>query len=346
MTYTPNWNDPRVQSRVKRALLFCDQYLSDTPQRISTRFIDQSFGSQRNDLSKYLRDQLLICVDDYYNKDTGVCKKYILNTNGRASLREMNNTYTHIHYSVVDLPVNLQEQLATGNFAYADKSSRLYNPLQNLPRASKKEILESSGYLYHYDIQCCAPTLIMYKAHHCGMSEYLFGIRDYFKDRKSIRQQIAQECELTEDQVKRIINGLFQGARLSSSYQHQSLIYKEVQGDVAKIEFLKQHPLIIELRSDIKTCWSYITPTLPKRYSRTSKGYMRSVPLSGKRKAGLYRDLERSVLEEIRCHLDQTDNRYLLEHDGWSCQREIDVDFLENLIKQRLDYTIVIERDE
>jgi hypothetical protein len=65
--YQPNFNDPRVLSRIKTALGFACAVMSETKSHPwSSRYIDKFFGSQRNDLSKYLRKTLLICTDEFY----------------------------------------------------------------------------------------------------------------------------------------------------------------------------------------------------------------------------------------------------------------------------------------
>jgi hypothetical protein len=47
------------------------------------------------------------------------------------------------------------------------------------------------------------------------------------------------------------------------------------------------------------------------------------IPISSRQKWGVYFDLERQVLNEVREFLRETNNRHFLEHDGWSCENEI-----------------------
>ena len=105
MTYQPNFTDPRVQRRIKRAIGFASGVISATrPQQWSTRYIDRWFGSQRNDLSRYLREQLLIVTDNHWNKDSGKCKEYLLNPAGvNFLLAQLNSSNTQLYPIVVDL---------------------------------------------------------------------------------------------------------------------------------------------------------------------------------------------------------------------------------------------------
>jgi len=266
----------------------------------------------------------------------------LLNQTGFDELNELLcNTHNNT-YSVAQVPKRIQDELATGEFTYNDSSSRLYHPLQNFKRTDKRTLLAADGYIYNYDIQCCAPTLIMQYAQQLGMDLYPFAIKKYITDRKQIRYEIAQAAELTEQQVKRIINGLFQGAHVSN--YTQSLVYKELDGDTAKIAYLKQNEFIRQLQEEIKTCWAYIRPQLSKRTTETKTG-TRLLPITGKQKTALYRDLERVVLDSVRLYLNQTDNQFFAEHDGWSSKQAVDITALVQHIRTQTGYQIEIEQE-
>jgi hypothetical protein len=325
MSYKPNFDDPRVQDRLITSVKFCEKYLrADKSQWLSTRWIDKSFGSQRNALSQYLREVLLVCVNDSYNKNTGQCKTYRLNQSGFDEIKGLiKNTQTT--YSVVDLQSRFQQQLETGKFEYNDTSDRLYHPIQNCPRQAKKQLLAEQGYRWHYDIECAAPTLLHQYSQQIPqtpMDLYLPALREYIRNRQRIRTQLAQECEVNEQVIKRIINGMFQGAQISN--YTQSLTYQELDGDTARIEFLKQHKFIQELKADIAVMWKYIKPTMQKRTIKTTNGTDRVLPISGKQKTGLYRELERQVLNAVIDYTSKRGIRCFLEHDGWATESELD----------------------
>jgi hypothetical protein len=56
-----------------------------------------------------------------------------------------------------------------------------------------------------------------------------------------------------------------------------------------------------------------------------------------------YFDLERTVLNQVRSYLDKTNNHYFLEHDGWSCEREIDVIELTEFVRTTTGYQLKFE---
>jgi len=351
MTYKPNFKDPRTQRRVIQAITFCKKYLRELrPQALGTRWIHHrdNFGNQQHALSRYLRDQLLICCDERYNKDLKITKKYLLNVNGLKFLEEcVDTTNTQTTYSVTHLSDKFKTELNTG-IEYKDSSSRKWHWLQNQRRIEKQQVLIDSGLTHNYDIVCSCPTLLLQYSQQLGMDEYLFYINEYIKNRTLFRQQLAQEAEVDIQVIKRIINGLFQGGQISAYTRSAS--FQELNGDIAKIKFLQQHEFIIGLKQDIKQIWTYIKPQTQKRTKTDKNGTTRTLPISGKQKTSLYRDLERTVLDQVMMYLIETNNRYFLEHDGWTTADLVDIDSLRNYIKNNtgfdleFDYELLIQQ--
>ena len=355
MTYRPNFTDPRVRARCLKAIGFISGVMSETKaQEWSSRYIDKYLGNQRNDLSKYLRENLLICVDDFYryNSSENHCKKYLLNKIGLRDLREaLKITNIQTYPSVVEVVKQDHfSELSTGKFEYTDKSNRLWHPLQRYRKQYKQQILADHGYQHQYDIECCAPTLIHQHSQRIPevivngrwqqgpMDIWLFALRKYLDDKQSVRQQIAQDLDLPIEAVKEVINALFAGAVISRN--KESDIFHILNGDLARIQWLKEDPFVQELVSDIKTCWEYIRPSIPLRTKKTSKGTERRLPVNSKQKWLVYFELERQVLSSVRDYLDQRSVRYFLEHDGWTCSEEIDRDELREYIKQRTGFAL------
>lgn len=241
------------------------------------------------------------------------------------------------------------------DFIYEDKSNRLWHPIQNVRKQDKKHIFSEYGLRYQYDIVCCAPTLIHQYSHQVPlvvkdgkyiqgpMDLYLFAVQRYLQDRISVRKEIANEAQIPEKLVKIIINALFAGAQLG--HNPRSAIYKLLNGDKARIEFLKQHQYIIELRSDIKTVWEYLRPVMTTRYKTTKRGMRRRLALSSRDKWNLYFDLERQVLNIIRSYLDSTGNKYFLEHDGFTTQQEVNQTELLDVIHEKTGFILNLDME-
>jgi predicted transcriptional regulator len=331
MAYVPNFTDPRVKSRATRALGFASGVMSTTKSHAwSSRYIDRYFGVSSNPLSRYLRELLLICTDDFYvfNSPRNKCKEYRLNSAGVRILSEhLKSSNTTTYPSVLQVVRDDHAgELSTGNFAYKDQSNRLWHPLQRYRKQHKQQILQDYNYTHQYDIECCAPTLILQASQQAGMDLWLAAMSEYLDHKRAVREQLAQELELDVSAVKEVINALFAGAVISRNTE--SDIYHILAGDVARIEFLKENEFIQQLKQDIKTCWEYLRPAMQKRTRTTAKGTERLLPVTSKQKWHLYFELERRAMDSVRTYLDLTGNRYFLEHDGWTCENPCDVDCL------------------
>ena len=360
MQYTPNLNDPRVIKRIESALGFARGVLSTTKShQWSTRFIDKHMGQQQRPLGKWLREQLLITTEQKYNSETGLCKEHMLNADGysrlKASLYQPKNliptnpTNSPSVSEVQDITLvkswiaQLHDsELKQQEFHYMDKSGRLWHPIQNIRREFKNQILTDAGLIHQYDIQCCAPTLLIQYAQQCGMDEWLPAMQRYLKERNVVRQELAIAAEISEDKVKVIINALICGAYLSKA--DNTAIYNELGGDLCRIEYLQQDAYILQLKQDIKTMWSYIKPTQTRRFVKTKKGTYKMAPFSCRDKWSVYFRLERQILNSVSQFMRENQVKFFLEHDGWSSSKELNELELTQWVRESTGYMIKLSK--
>ena len=387
MKYKPNFNDPRVIKRVRKAIGFTKAMTSDVkPKQIAGVFIDKHFGMQNNPLSKYLRKKLLICTNNKYNKDAGICKQYVSNTFGMSSLVEaIDSVKDGVCYGVSDLvrpgskrdssSINsnnsnegertgerdhsiiqvtnealvwanetYKEELETLDFQYEEKTHRLVNPIQSIKNVVRVPLLAQHGLKHQYDIQSCAPTLLY---------QYSFMVPDatgvvletleyYLEHKTKIRQQLAQEADLTLSEAKETITSLFAGAQLS--VWPENSIMRRLNGDVAKVKFLQQHPIITDLRADIKEMWQPIKESVPREHYITPKGKRRMRPFNARAKWNIYFQLERTVMQCCYAYLNSKDNKYFNEHDGFTSQKEVDLNELRLFIHHNTGFNLTFEK--
>jgi len=376
MTYQPNFQDPRVQKKVKRAIGWAQACLSETKSRTwSTRELNLQLGQPNKDLGRYLRNHLLICTDEHYCE--GKSKSYLLNLRGRDRLREQlelhnTNIITSIplcitsQESLEDLAINwtkqeFQRELSTRVFTYKHASNRNWHPLQRVKREIKRVVFRDSGLKYQYDIECCAPRLLLQHSQQIPeildqerqvgpknnkrplwlqgpMDLWLDHIQQYLANRTEIRNALAQRLEIDLETAKQIITALFAGARIALNTD--SSIYQMLSGDPARIHALKQDPYVSGLVEEIKIMWLYITPTMSRR---TSNKTGRLVPISSREKWHRYFQLEYQVLSAITDYLKSTDNEFFTEHDGWSCANEVDQNLLRNYVSERTGFDIKLD---
>ena len=342
MKYQPNFTDPRVQRRCARALEFCQLVSANKPNWLSTREIARHMGNTSQSLGSYLKTLLLREVDRHYSMQAGVCKKYLLNkTNADFLAKKIGLRTATLTTKIIE---KFKDELNTGQFQYNKTSNRQYHPIQNLPNTIKTEAMKKYGYNYNFDIVCCAPTLITQYARKLGLKTATPNIDLYISNRTQIRQMLASAYSMPERAVKITITALFQGAFLS--FNRETRIYQELEGNTRYIQCLKDDSYITELRNEIKCVWNQISPTLPRQYSDKKKKNSEEFKLkriSGKQKAQLYRELEEEVMKEINKYLKRNNHTYLLEHDGWRSRDMIDPIELRDLVRTKTGYLIDID---
>lgn len=325
---TPNFSDPRVRKRCESALAFVEQYIKDQPRWLSTREISKHFGWLGRPLGKYLKEQLLICTDPYFNMHSGQCKKYQKNTEGVLALKSL--------LGIENLPVivseSIKEQLDTGEFEYKQSSNREYHPLQNEPKRIKRPLLAAKGYRHEYDIQCAAQTLLLQHAQSLGLKTATPALDQYIADRASVRNQLSQSLRLPQTTVKQILTAILNGGSISA--WHTNMIFSYVNFSRTMIEHLRGNAYIQQYQRDVRSMWSEIRKHQQLAYKER---------FNAKMKSEIYRSLEESVRSVIKRSLRRSKNKAFIEHDGWTCQRAVDIDRLCWEVKKQTGFVIKLD---
>ena len=334
MSYTPNFNDPRIKKRLLRARGFVCGCLSTTTPRAWARVeLDKWLGHQHHALGKWIRSRLLIEDSPRWNKDTGVCKKWLLNADGVNEICEIYNDYlihklpiaTQVEEIAIEwAETEFKHELTTGNFQYSEKSNRLWNDIQRIPSSIRKPLFTKHGYEYEYDIKACAPTLISQRARAVGMTRPTKTLDLFLAQRALYRQALAERVGCEERQAKEIINAVFAGAKMGPGNAIDDIL----KGNRDQLAILKTNKWFCDLRKDIKKCWDSI------------KLSEMSVRLSARDKWMIYFSLEKEVMSVVRKQLIKEKNKHFLEHDGWRCESYIDTGELSRLVRTKTGYVV------
>jgi hypothetical protein len=327
MTYQPKFTDPRVQKRIRNAIQFVEQYIDSKPVPVAQSQIYRFLGRTDTAIGQFLKDQLLICTDHYCNWQTHQCKKYVRNQDGLVNLKQQ------LGITSVKITDRIQEQLDSGEFEYVEKSNRFFNPVQYLPRRIKRPLLARNGYNYNYDIECASATLLYQYAQRIHKDLTLPAIEQYLANRTQIRNDISIKYNIPMDRVKKMITALFNGAPLSLS--NQTSLFHLLDQDYSLIRKLKADESLSGIRDDIKSMWAIISPELKQK--------LQVKRLGSKHKASLYRELEREVMSVIKRELRRTKNKFLLEHDGWTCRDAVDITYVRSCVRSSTGYVINID---
>lgn len=373
--YTPNLNKSDVRRTVENSVAFVTAVMSDTPRRWSKSFLEKHLPRSNSNLGRYLRNVLLVCSDNHYSMDQGIPKEYRINKTGITELKLslINNIAAPeddvaTDHNLTDSELKkiaeydqwivsqwvrreFSEEIENLNFHYEDKSNRLWHNLQFVKREFKKPILASMGLVYDYDISSAAPTLLLQHAQHHGMTDKLSAIEHYISNKKQVRSDLAHASDSDIKTIKVLVNSLFCGARLGTNSQFA--LYNLFDGDVSKIEYLKQDQFISELRDNIKLMWNHISKSMYRDYKLLGEDIdqetgeittrQRLMPITSRQKWNRYFELERRVLNSIRSYLDMTSNRYFLEHDGFVTENPVDLSELYQYVFEQTKFKVLVD---
>jgi hypothetical protein len=329
LTYTPNPKNRAFIRRANLAIKFVDRYVSTTPKPLAQRFIEdpRHFGSHRNELSRWLKAQLLVCVDLTYNMNTGRCKRYIKHTQGYERVVGLLNGNINTL-----LTPDEQLQLATGHFDYEDKSQRSYTWLQFYPKPKRNSILNNNGYRYHYDIEAAAPTLLLQQALMLNPTLKAPNLEYYVGNRDEIRDKIAQACHISPVQVKNTINSILQGG-VVSSYSANKTFVEILNSNYSAVYLLNTNTDLIAIKQDISRLWRELKQDITASSKR----------LRARDKARYYRELEQQVGKTIKRLLKKNSVRWLWIHDGWACDKAVDPNEIVRVVKRATGFDIKLD---
>jgi len=326
-----------------------------------------------------LRNILLINTNRHWNREAGICKEYVRNPQGVDYLRAvLKNHYRESYekyqeemkrsesepkdnYSTIlpycnGSPVNQQwdyqcvkkwvlreyDSEFESGFNYEDKSNRLWHPIQNISNQYRQQIMSEQGYRHNYDIAAAAPTLILREAQRINaygdLDLWQWAIQDLLANRDYQRYRLSLLAECDVRKIKVMINALFCGARLGCNPQYA--LSQLFNNDRIRINRLRNDSWLGQLISEIKTCWRSIEVTMERReHAETG----RKLPLSSRQKWARYFELERRVQNSICRYLEENNNAYFLEHDGFCSRDPVNLTELDDYIYQDTGYWIHVE---
>lgn len=336
--YQPNFSDPRIIKAATKALTFVELYTkSNEVHWISSSELYKHFGNTTRPLGRWLKAQLLITRDNYYNPLTGQCKKYSKNSDGAKLVMGLINDPDF----TPEIKPEIMQQIRSGDFPYVDKSHRSFTAAQYIPSKIRDSKLNNEGYRYHYDIEAAAPRMLMQRAQFFKPDIKLCHLEHYIHNRSQVRDAMAKNCGITKDQAKTVINAVLQGSVISK--YKDSKLFMALNYDYAAVTCLQTDVITQNLVKDIKAVWKALKCEFPVRYQTDKNGKIRSARINSQQKSGYYRELESQVGKTIRKILNNSDTRYLWIHDGWRCDKVFDPGMIETKVRQKTGLVIKLE---
>lgn len=324
MTFDGN-TDPRVFKRVQRVLNWCKLHLhGERPTEVHNKVLTQVFGPSGNKWSKFLRDRLLFRHGTYMN---GVSSfKYTLNVlNFNLLEKEMKVQSAHTAYGEYKLHADLK----TLEFKYNEKSDRFWHPLQNIKREQKQQFWTDNGLPFDYDIEACAPTVLFQLAERFGLNHLITEpIKQYLANKDAFRQHVAVLTGCSLPTAKRIINSLFNGAKLARNGFCSA--YKALDCNYEAMTRLQEDQQVKLLRFAIKQMWNRIQQHT--QYDlKTSRA-----------KWSVYFKFEKAFVQCITMFCLKNKTKLFTEHDGFRTNKLVDKDALIAFIKEKTGFDLKI----
>ena len=351
---TPNFNDPRVRRRMELALGWTLMTMQvDKTRTLYCRDISSTnaLGQANNALSKWLKYHLLTCTNDTFNKDTGRCKEYRLNLEGTRHIAEIlnYNVFNGLSGDYNDLGRELglryaQQQYDLNNIEYQEKSSRYWNPIQNIRREIRNTFLARAGMTEQYDVECCAQTLL-YQTYLRLDKPPLMMIESYISNRTAVRNKIAEDTGISRSVVKQLLTAMNNNSRLQA--HRQCSTFHLVDYSETLVDAYNNHPTVVYLRTEMSKMWRAIGDTmLDRELITTASGIERRVTINGRMKSTLYFSLEKLVMDIAYEYLTNNNKRFFKLHDAFITEpiTTQQVTEITEAIKQQTGYNIKLER--
>jgi hypothetical protein len=357
-TYQPNWNDDRVQRRLKTVLNFIDATFVRRTARLNLSnakiHSKTAFGQMQLPLSKYLKNLLLECTNHNYrfNSRKDFSKEYRLNRIGyeylqevlkglRTPWREYRESRDQIDPDIDpeiaaadQLFEQYQSEIESGNFKMTPKSQREYHPLQFIPTSIRDLKFAKNGYIYSYDIRSAAITLLSQRAKKLGLKTPTPCIDELIADKWAVRNQLALECQTDTGTIKELLTALMQGAVISR-YGPNRTFQNILRSDRDLVTRLQANQWLTKYKNEVRAIWKVLKNQIEPRPQR----------IAGRHKAELYREMENGVMKAVKRYLkkDIPGAKYMTEFDGWRTDTLIDRQSLGTYVRQKTGFEIEFE---
>jgi hypothetical protein len=340
MTYKPNWADPRTKKTAHRIVLFLENTIgSQSNKSLSSRILRSPRAFGDSELGRYLRNFVLIKTNPNYEPGK-FCQQYRINIDRLNTIRDhLGLPHTQLkNHSIESRFDTQQDQVESGEFVYNESGGRYYNGLQNILRDLKASEFGKRGYIYDYDVVCCAPTLFLQRAKQINPNmRELEYIQFYIDNRTAVRDELQLQYGLSKSQVKQIINALFQGGILNT-YEHNKIL-GYLMGNTYKMRLLSQDVFLNNLIDDIKCLWSVLRSDIDTGFEYRGD-VRRRKRITGKHKSDYYKLLEGSVMTPIWKYLKKKSVRVFREHDGFRSNKFVAPYELEQLVLSKTGYQV------
>jgi len=225
------------------------------------------------------------------------------------------------------------------------KAGRLFTigneSLQNVPREFRKAALVG---LWDYDVSNCHPTIIAEMARRAGVQ--CDAIEHYLANKDDVRKEITDVIGISKDATKKCLLAVMYGAKSEAWYWYKNAIPDAIGIDAAKR--LHHLPLFAKIAKDVKLARpAILAHTRLNRQGGLVNDFGKSIKAADHTEeqnlAHLVQGVEALALEA--CTELYPHDIILLQHDGFTATKSLDVAALDATIFKATRYALKIEEE-
>lgn len=228
------------------------------------------------------------------------------------------------------------------------QAGRLYSDtefhLQNMPREVRKIALAGT---WDYDFRNCHYTILHQLAHRYGIE--IPAIDGYVANTQGVREALSRDIGIEVAEVKTCLLALIYGAR--QSHRDKDAIPDAI--GVEKAKALYGHELFSRLAEDVRAAGRAVIEKAEhkRNVNGKEKGLVLNVMGKSIHAKEPWRCILAHLVQGVEAKMLHTVVEYyqeeilLLQHDGWTADREIDTRYLEKVIKEETGFKMVVERE-
>lgn len=224
-------------------------------------------------------------------------------------------------------------------------SGRLYAQggvsLCGVPREFRKAALVG---LWDYDVENCHFDIIAQMAKRIGV--HCDAIENYLDKKEAVRKEIADNIGISYDETKTCLLSVMYGAKSEAWYWYKNAIPDNIGIDAARR--LSDFPLFANIANDVKRARQAILAHAKlTRQGGLVNAFKKSIKMDEHSEeqalAHLIQGIEARALEA--CTELYPNEIVLLQHDGFTATKQLDVAALQQAIKVATGYALKLEEE-
>ena len=224
-------------------------------------------------------------------------------------------------------------------------SGRLYAQggatLCGVPKQFRKAALVG---LWDYDVENCHFDIIVQMAERIGV--HCDAIKHYLNEKKSVRYEIADAIGISYDEAKTSLLSVMYGAKSEAWYWYKNAIPDNIGTDAARR--LNDLPLFANIANEVKRArQAILAHTKLNRQGGLVNAFGKSIKADAhsheQQLAHLIQGIEAQALEA--CTELYPNEIVLLQHDGFTATKQLDVTALKQAIQTATTYTLKLKEE-